>query len=271
MKTCIATLFNTKYFEPVAVMLQSLSDNYHGQTEYDIVCITPGDEAYLVADLKSRLSLKETLNLVSISTESVRSLDIDSKDVEHWGESTLPFYKLFFGSILQGYDKVIFLDADTMVVRDIDPLLTYPMNRPFLATMDFSGDDRVGMENWAIFNTGVFIADLNWWRSSGIEEVFLNHIETKELTFFVDEDIFNVYLRHIWEPISPIFNYFRFYANEFGIYDWDAPTLKTYFDKAIVIHFAGQIKPWNYKSLAHKDDVSLIGSEWRERKNKLFS
>lgn len=271
MRTCIATLFNSKYIEPAAVLIQSLSDNYHGHEECDIVCITPAEDVLLVDDLKARLTLKQELNLVSVSLDDVKSSEIESKEVEHWAGSTLPFYKLFLGSLLSDYDKVIFLDADILIVRDIKPLLEYPMNRPFLAVPDLSEPERAGMEDWVIFNTGVFISDLGWWRSSGIERVFIDHLETNDATFFLDEDIFNQYLRHVWEPISPIYNFFKFEEDDYGISNRDVPLFKKYFEKAIVVHFAGGDKPWNSKELIGRDDFSLLGLEWKRVRNQLFS
>jgi lipopolysaccharide biosynthesis glycosyltransferase len=172
---------------------------------------------------------------------------------------------------LPDYDKVIYFDVDALVVDNIQPILDHKMYSPFMATVDVTGFEIMFLKSRGELprlHAGTLIADLNWWRDSGIEDEFRAAMEEWDLTLGSDEDLLNrnETIRSNWTLIPFTFNFLFFTRDAYGIPDFDSSeSLPLYYKHAIMIHFASQIKPWNYKKIVGKEDPSRIGAEWRRR------
>lgn len=271
MKTCLSLVFDRGYRDQAAVFIQSFAENYHGEESYDIVCIVPEEDLTYCLSISEVLSLPDTLEISYRVPVVPDGLDINAIQSEHWGTNA-SWYRLFLGSTLDDYDKVILFDADMLVVKNIQPLLDFPAYGKFMAAYDVYPEAlREGMETMPVFNGGLFIADLNWWRDSKIEDKFVEHIKTKPITIAIDDDVLNRYVKDVWYPLPVTFNFYYFNVGDHGIPDWDSSYLTAQFEGAIVIHFfGGGAKPWNYAERARKPDVSKLGNEWRKRRNELF-
>jgi lipopolysaccharide biosynthesis glycosyltransferase len=265
VRTCISTVFDRGYLEQAAVFLQTFAENYHGEDTYNIVCIIPSEDiAYVAMTLPKMLTLPSTLELELRIPTIPSSVDIKGINSEHWGTNT-SWYRLFIGSTLPDFDRVLLFDADMLVVDDVQPILDYPIASEFMASFD--AHKNIGMRGkrhltW--FNAGFFIADLNWWRSSNVEEVFANHINSRELTVGIDDDVLNEYMRDVWKPLPLSFNFYYFEADDSNVPNWDTTYLSDHHKEAIVLHFFGRNKPWNYSA-----DSSEVGSYWRSRRDEL--
>ena len=95
------------------------------------------------------------------------------------------------------------------------------------------------------FNTGVMVIDVQAWRDQEIVErcrTFL--VESPQHARFWDQDALNVVLEDRWLRLPSELNAFPVSAFP----DWfDEPALTTRRkteDAALILHFAGPIKPW---------------------------
>lgn len=261
MRTVILITFDEEYFTCAAVFLKSLSDNYNGSA-LDVVCLVT--EELLSAESKFK-SLIEASNLNVKFTRSPAEGDllVDGDNYLGW-TNEMVWYRLIISDVLQEYDKVIYFDVDMLVLRDIQPILEYPMYQKFMATLDLSaGDiDILGWKDYAYFNAGMFIADLNWWRESGIENKFRDYISTQKKTAFAEQDAMNILLKDVWGVLPISFNFYYFVWDEYGIPDWDQTILRSHAKDPLVVHYVGSVKPWNYLDVTGKEDVSKFGTSW---------
>jgi lipopolysaccharide biosynthesis glycosyltransferase len=271
MKTCLSLVFDRGYRDQAAVFIQSLGEQYHGDVEYEIICIIPEEDIEFCLKISEVVSLPNTLKVSYRAPVVPEGLDIAGIKSDHWGTNT-SWYRLFVGSTLPEYDKVILFDADMLVVKDIQPLLDFPDFNKFMAAYDVYPEAlREGMENMPVFNGGLFIADLNWWRDSKLEDKFVQHIKTKRITIAIDDDVLNRYVKDVWYPLPVTFNFYYFNIGDNGVPDWDSSYLTAQFKGALIIHFfGGGGKPWNYEKRNGRPDVSKLGNEWRNRRNELF-
>ena len=272
MKTAIAIVFDANYTEKAAVFLDSLSENYHGSEQLSITCIVPEDAETAFKDLQKLTELTPRINLIKV---------IYPKDLSDWISGavkqrfswvpSITWYRLFLGTVLADYDKVIYFDVDALIVDNIQPILDYPMHSPFMATVDITGFEIMFLKSrgdMPRLHAGTLIADLNWWRDSGIEDEFKSAMNEWDSTLGSDEDLLNKTptIRANWTLLPFTFNFLFFTRNAHGIPDFDSSeSLPLYYKHAIMIHFASQIKPWNYKKIADTNDPSRIGAEWRRR------
>lgn len=272
MKTAIAIVFDANYTEKAAIFIDSLSENYHGSEKLDIACVVPEYESESFDELAKLVSVTPRIHLIKV---------VYPKDLSDWISGavkqrfswvpSMTWYRLFLGTVLPEYDKVIYFDVDALIVDNIQPILDHKMYSPFMATVDVTGFEIMFLKSRGELprlHAGTLIADLNWWRDSGIESEFRVAMEEWDSTLGSDEDLLNrnETIRSNWTLIPFTFNFLFFTRDAHGIPDFDSSeSLPLYYKHAIMIHFASQIKPWNYKKIVGKEDPSRIGAEWRRR------
>lgn len=275
MKTAIVTCIDANYVEAAAVFIESFSENYHINKELDIICVMPEEDREAFKWLSSTVEVNTRLNLKlkTVSSKSKYKWMHDAFVSDRWQKSPAVWYRVMLGSILADYDKAIYFDPDILIVDNVQPILDYPMYGKLMAVMDVTGAAYLYGENrgeTAWFSTGVLIIDLNWWRESNIEETLKQDIISNGAKDLVDEHLLNKYLKDVWYPLPLIFNFYAFNRDRHGAPDYDSTFLNPAFHKhAIVIHFAGPTKPWNYKETTTKTDKSLIGKDWIRRRNRV--
>lgn len=269
MKSCISLIFDEKLVVPAAVLIQSISDNYHDNQELDIVCCIPGESKAPFNQVLSMVDVPKKINikLVSLTVKMFPWLSILNKtSSDHWAPP-IERYKLFLGSFLSGYDKTIYLDTDTMVVKNIQPVLDHPMHNKFMAVPDVTGTEFQFLKSrgeLSYLNNGVMIIDLEWWRSEKIEKTILDHLHKEQHVRVGSEELSNVYLKKYWHPLPFTFNFYAFSKDKYKNLNYDESSfLPEHYKHAIIFHFAGQAKPWNYEETLAKKDKSLLGEKWR--------
>ena len=277
-KTCIALTFDANMSLPAAVLIQSIVDNYFDFDEIDIVCGFMGNQNE-VAELKKLILNIDTdgrirINIVEITKEKFDWLDKISKvKVRHHAPPSIDLCKLFLGSVFSEYKKAIYLDTDMLVVRNIQPILDHPMHNKITAIVDISAPEYYYLKSKgeiAHLNTGFMIVDLEWWRTSRIEEKFLKHIEETEVISMSAEELINIYAKPYWAPAPYTFNFFQYTRDKFGIPNYDESNIiPQHYKHAIIFHFVGAAKPWNYKEMVNREDKSLLGEKWRRLANKI--
>ena len=267
---CIVHIFDEPMLLPAAVAIQSIADNYHDNEDLHVVCCMPegSEQAFeslnQMLDVDSRIVLK----LVTIKKSEFGWLEKASNiESRHWAPTSIDFCKLFLGTLLPEYKKAIYMDIDVMAVSNIQPILDHPINGEVMAVIEIAGAEYGFLKSRgeaAHFSNGLLIMDLNWWRTSGIEETFQKHLQNVDETSMGGEEVSNLYLGKYWSPLPFTFNFMNFTRDKYGIPNYDeSNSMPWHYKHAIIFHFAGRAKPWNYKEMVSKKDKSLLGERWR--------
>jgi len=271
-KTCIAITFDINMALPAAVLIQSIVDNYFDFDELDVVCGFMGsaeDFTYLNKLLSAiKTDGRVQIKVIEISKEKFEWVEkLKNINARHHAPPSIDLCKLFLGSIFADYGKLIYLDTDMLVVKNIQPILDHPVTNKIMAIVDISGPEYYYLKSrgeLAHLNTGFMIVDLNWWRDSDIEKQFLEHIEQAEIISMSAEELINLYAKSHWSPVPYTFNFFQYTRDRYGIPNYDESNiLPQHYKHAIVFHFVGAAKPWNYEKMIQKKDESLLGEKWR--------
>jgi lipopolysaccharide biosynthesis glycosyltransferase len=182
------------------------------------------------------------------------------------------FVRLFLPDFLDGIRKVLYLDADIVVRRDLAPLFDAgPVQAPVAAALDgplrllaerkepvYGLDtqwrtdeyihDHVGLKDVdRYFNAGVLLIDLARFSASGAPERALDFLVRKgDSSIFNDQDALNFALEDDFEVLDPRWNFIP----DFAALASDRPVgpelervLRTCRDDPWIVHFAG-LKPW---------------------------
>lgn len=253
MRKTIVTSFDENYMGYSRVMAKSLGINYHGEDRLDLICLVPES----MIDLQDEYSAsvrQSNLNITFRSATQQLSAIIGGETSNLATPYVTPhaYQRIFLGSVLPDYDTAIYIDPDTVILRDIDPLLNYKTSRPFLAVVETvnSGKRVFNDEDRPYFNSGVFIADLNFWRSEEIESQIVSWINKNPNSVYAEQDSLNAILLDYLCPLPFSFNFFEWIVDNNKL-------MAREYDNPLIVHFVGPDKPWGEKQL------SKYGSAWR--------
>lgn len=174
--------------------------------------------------------------------------------------SRAAYLRLAIGDLLPSRNRVIYLDADLIVRKDLAQLYDSNMhNNTIAAVLDLgiltskkSMSQKRKQLSWQAgdkyFNSGVIMFDLNRWREKNygnkvcrlVAENKFRHHDQDALNYVLKDDWLEIPLN--WNVIPPIsLLHFKILMNG----EWRKMAIEARRDPA-VIHFAGSRKPWEY-------------------------
>ena len=158
--------------------------------------------------------------------------------VQAWFRSKIP-------DLFLEFDKVIYLDCDTMTRADVSQL--YDINiSDYLAgavkDLYYSEimSEKLELKSGVYFNSGVVLINCKKWREEDLFKKIEDCAKNNPKVKYGDQDVLNVVIDESKKVLSPKFNiienYAKNYAHEYeGAYGADYDNRK---DCAVVVHFA---------------------------------
>jgi lipopolysaccharide biosynthesis glycosyltransferase len=162
------------------------------------------------------------------------------------------FTRLYAPAEFSSYERVLYIDCDVLVERDIGELFSVDLNgavaaavphgpTPFVSQFKeqhgLSADDPV-------FNAGVLAIDPQKWAAQNIARRAVDWIDTQDEDnlFFPDQDAINVVLEGQIKRLDPQWNLEARYHREewMGLSDWWSKND----DENVIVHYTGAHKPW---------------------------
>jgi lipopolysaccharide biosynthesis glycosyltransferase len=239
---------NARYAQHAAVCLVSLLENNRDSC-FDIVIATTealGEEETKLRDsLASYRNCTLTIKLFTAPprvnlpvTKSRYSIDTYTR---LWAAEFFP----------QETDKILYLDADMVVVGDVRELWDTDLAGRIVAAATIPRSERcraLGIpEQYGYFNAGVLLIDLARWRSERLHDHLLAYIaDNPDKIVDVDQDVLNacLYLRRL--PLPYIWNAIVLFFFDYFPLGISAEELRTIQENARIIHFNSDSKPWHY-------------------------
>lgn len=150
--------------------------------------------------------------------------------------SNLCFAKIMLSDIVCE-DKVLYIDTDAIVKRDISNLWNYRIDNYYVAGIKDFGilqrgtDDILEISNDYI-NSGVVLFNLNKMRCDGIQEKILEIINSRELRY-PDQDALNIVCHNNILMLPSVYNH----SDDFSLQAANQNLIKIY-------HFSGPKDAW---------------------------
>lgn len=239
----LATSFDINYYNYVKVMLKSFSINYHGNEKLDFYCLVPQDLLDKEKNFIQELQV-DNLNIKFITSPNfINFLDnyenIPGANTESIWITKNAYHRIFLSSVLPEIDKIIYIDPDCFIRRNVLPLLQYPDYNKFMATAEIHSPDPISL-TWdrCYFNNGVFITFLNYWRENDLENKMLDYLYKNGATTHPEQDLQNIFFADVFYPLPQSFNTFAFYDKLKYLDIFVKPD-------PLIVHFAGHTKPWS--------------------------
>lgn len=251
----IVTAANDLYAEHLAVMLHSLFVNKSSTNPIRIYVID-SNISNMNKVLLSRTVGKFNANIQFLIID--RAIYEDFKTYKYVTQET--YYRISIPNLLdQSIQKVIYLDSDIIIKKDITEFWNLDIDQYFLAAVedchvrDARNSDLLMPKDSKYFNAGVLLINLLKWREEGITDKIIEFIKTNSSRIkYCDQDALNAILYDKWLQLDPTWNYTTHHLEEF-------PRLKI---EPGIIHYVGKNKPW-------QSDHPLKDEYYNYRKNAL--
>ncbi|EFP81581.2 uncharacterized protein PGTG_07830 [Puccinia graminis f. sp. tritici CRL 75-36-700-3] len=232
----VTVLTSDSYLPGALVTARSIKDVEKASTrQFDLVCVVTLDSV----SVQSIKALRQMYDLV-ISAEVIRS-GHSEHELNLLGRQDLSstITKIHIWRLTQ-YEKVIYVDSDTLLLRPLSHL--FELASPFSACADIGWPD--------CFNSGLMVIKPS---NETFEKIF-QHFLTHGSWDGGDQGLLNDYFAQSSGELSPAgsdgqsqgWNRLSFVYNVTpSTYYTYAPAYKRYGDKISMIHFIGSDKPWH--------------------------
>jgi lipopolysaccharide biosynthesis glycosyltransferase len=235
-----------RYAVPLATSIRSIVEANRTGLPVEILVLT----SEFSAEKKKKVS-----NSVPLGSASLRWVKLDlSRFAEFYTRnhiSKTSYARLLLSYVLPiGVSRVLYLDADVLVLDDLQPLWHLDLGGTVLgAVTDIDSEDnakRLRLDGKPgghdYFNAGVLLVDVKRWKDEHISEKALKYLEKNPHTFNADQDALNVVCSGRWKQLDTRWNHQIFdKAVRPGCFSSLAPS---------ILHFIGPFKPWDPRSIS---------------------
>ena len=275
-KIPIVYIADDNYVMPATVSILSLLKNFKNHSKMA--------EIYVVGVSLSKEN-EESLKKL----DNVQILNLDNKyenlHAEHNHVTKAALFKFDIADIFKNYDKVLYLDCDTLILRDLTKLLKTDINgyyaavvRDILAVLKGDAND-IGVGN-NYFNSGMMLLNIKKMREDSLGERLLDAKLNETVKRYMDQNVFNTVFKNYVKFLHPNYNFLT--SNlKFTFF-----TLCSLFNvwtlRPVVVHFTYYLKPWAYKdvefskqwmkyyNLSEYKDVPLNLKEYPHKYSKVY-
>lgn len=239
MRAYVTLLSNRRYLEGVLTLNQSLKNV---GSAYPLVCMLSPNVDDKLKELLTRYGIcTQCLSDSSITDDANASRN----SYKHW---SFTFDKLNAFGLVE-FEKIIFLDSDMIIIRNIDHLFDCPNYSAAVAGGQLYG--------WNKLNSGLMVIKPDKKVENELLELAPRVIDEfqKVKKSVGDQDVIQAYMPW-WETKSElcldegynmVADWIAMYIKKYG-YSWSGKKGKP----ISVVHFIGHTKPWTRKSLREK-------------------
>lgn len=262
----ITYITDSQYVPPTMVSMYSAITNKCPTSTYNFYIITEN-----ITDLdKERIFKLKELSPDTINIKIIPRFepDLPFENMQRFLQYKVGMHKIYLSEILSDLDKVIYMDGDTIVQKDLRDLYGFDIKNVYASVakdgiyyrfpkeMKEMGFDKRGY----YFNSGVMLHNLKKQRDDRLVDKLVNYIKTHK-DFYGDQDVLNVVMgdklklmSYRYNCISTFFEADNLdFLSEYFAEELPKNTIDIY-KKSSIIHYAGN-KPWqdDYRPLYLKE------------------
>lgn len=263
------------------------------------VCITSIFESnkenkirvHILTDGFSDESIKRLNRTAERYNQTIEIHKIDAslfKDLPTRGHFTLMVYaRLLFPQVLDSkIDKLLYLDCDITVVKDIKELWDTDITEyacgcvPGMYANDIRVHNRLEVYDFTYVNSGVILMNLNRWREDNIGNRCIEFaLNNPEKCPYVDQDAINAVLHNEIKLLSFRYNLPPSLSSgkqkeRWMIHKKYWPEIDNARQNLVIIHYPSRVKPWHKELKFRSDETTaryyfletLKISEWSDYK-----
>ena len=272
----IVLSFDDKYAKYAGALIESIKENAAADKFYDIVVFNSGVSEH---NKDLTVSLVEPFPNISIRFFDVRQHVSNLHLPVHAHFSVETYFRLFIPRIMGAYQKVLYLDSDMVVLKDVSPLIDIEIGENLVAavrdcvmegmckfavpSMKQTGSlpaakylkDYLGMarpEDY--FQAGVMIFNNEAINKTDFIDQIVDKIKSKPF-WFLDQDILNQVCAGRVHFLDMKWNTFFGNGDTDTFFENLPKARRDEFFEAVkapyILHFAGERKPWNFVGIKY--------------------
>lgn len=240
---------NDNYAPYLTVCIKSLLANASKDYFYKLYVLTTNLDPKLEGRIKQSLTPNATIEFISLANELDKIQDLFHLR-DYYSKET--YYRFFIPDLFPDYDKVLYVDCDTILLGDISELYNTDIRDYFLAgaqeevmnTVDVFGtyvEEFLGIKRQNYINAGVILINTKRFLKFKIAEKFVELSKQYKFRVTQDEDYLNVLCKDRIKLVDLGWNKTA-YKNP----DFDDKNLK-------LIHYKINWKPWHYANILYEE------------------
>lgn len=247
----LAYMTDRNYLPYVETSIYSAYKNKKLATFYQVHIIA---KDFTAADIKEIKRLEK--DKLKINIYPAKPLNLDMSHLGRFASFEISLQKLFIAEYLK-IDKVLYLDADTLVLDDLSTAYQTDLKNNYVAAVKdglmYQHPEHIAEIGLAwrgfYFNSGIMLLNLKAIRQDNIIKSALIYFNTHQ-EIFGDQDVLNVVFKDKVAPLS-----YRYNCNSTFFEEKSAAFLGKFYEEhvpnppqkvyetAAILHFAGH-KPW---------------------------
>jgi lipopolysaccharide biosynthesis glycosyltransferase len=254
----LAIAFDEEYMAPACAMLNSLARSLQQPQQLPVIALMPANTSRT-----ARQRLVSHARRCKLRVETLLAKADFSMLPEVRPYTRAVYLSLLLPELLGAVHRILYLDVDLVVLRDVSELFDIDLgDQPLAAVRDGfidtslrapeSGAELASQPRGSpYFNSGVMIINADVWREEriGPRAIELIRVSVPPLKWF-DQDALNILIAGRWTILDPRWNVFTI-SDQPGASELDrvaaghsmADQIRLERD-AFVLHFAGIRKPW---------------------------
>ncbi len=285
----INIVFTTdKYYKNyLKVAIQSAYMNKKPESKYNISILCVDLKPKEVEEYKKFEHENFKINPISVSLNEID--EIGKFEVSNH-VSRADLFKFKMPIIFKDYDKILYIDSDTLILNDLSDLYNTPLNNKYIAvrmqenvdikkfwyTYDISFEFING---YIDYNCGVILFNLKKMREDKIWEKLIDSKNNDTSRTLMTQSAFNdVIPAKTVQEISPIYNFVprmgdkKYYNTTFkNTYPrFKYKSYEDYINSIVIMHWAGFQKPWSYPKVFYANKwwkyANMIDKNWKPEK-----
>lgn len=267
MKIPVVYSTNDNYAEYVAISAFSILDSVDKSknNEYEINIIYTDLSIEKQEVITKSLSVFSYANVRFIDiTNIINDNSINMKSLYSSHVSKEVWYRIFIPRIFKDYEKVFFIEADTIVLNDITPffvadeknekMVTASLNKPAVDVFDSIKSNGFMVDEDKIFNPGVMVFNIKKCLDNKFTENCVELLNNNNFKY-ADEETLNIAVNGDLCVVSS---------------DWNEFTFNFIEGKTNIIHYCDFIKPWNYLSFVEMSEKFWYFAEKSKLKDEVI-
>jgi len=246
-----------QYSQHVGVTLASILSTLAPGIEPNIYIVTDGiseENQRKIASLKTIRNFHP--HYIVVSLDDFKDFPLISDHI-----TIATYFRLQLPYLLPQLDKVLYLDTDMIIDRDLSPLWETDLEpdqwvaaaAEIAIKPDFMAS--IGLDkNEFYFNAGVLLMNLAALRANDFENKCAKFVrQYREVIRYVDQDVLNHVCKGHVKWVDPKFNLvFAYLDKRSQLKKLSSPyslqTIHEAIAHPVIIHYTGALKPWHYAS-----------------------
>ncbi|MBE6645654.1 MAG: glycosyltransferase [Ruminococcaceae bacterium] len=260
-KVPIVMATNDKYLPYLSVTLESLAAHSAADCFYDVYILHTG--LLEIDRLKACCAAREGMHVRWLDVGClVNRLPLYSKG--HF--SVEMYYRILIAELLWHYERVLYIDCDTVINSDIAEFLKVDLDGAIIGAVKNPLDDdmgryvtgRLGMNCDDYFNSGVLIIDTELFKKHSIKKRCFDLLSGNRSLACPDQDVLNISCNGRCVYLDEKWNF------QTGNRAYSAEYKYSVLDEIKIVHFTTGNKPWNTRGLALSEQF------WKYARNSPF-